>query len=248
MALAALAVAALLATAPLPGAPTADKSDAGTASAKADVDITIYRVSPAPDNQAEIKLALAAMDREIQRLEDRANAQHAAPAREAAKARLAGVRELRKELNKGFGKAQWDKLVFTIFQATEIDRLSVAKFDDASLWNLSRNQAFLEAGGATVAYNCVPCHLPSLRGKGETSEAFGPDLTDTVWIHGGRPSEVYAFITTGAFDRGMPPWGSIVGPKKVIPVAAFVLSKHKEGEPILVQGELAPVATDGTSK
>ncbi|MSU66104.1 MAG: hypothetical protein EXS38_08415 [Opitutus sp.] len=212
------------------------------------MDITIYKLSPTTGNKEEIKAGLDVVDREIKRLEDRANAQKVAPAREAAKERLVGMRTQRLDIGPNYTKARWDKLLFSIFQATEIDRLAATKLDDAALWNLSRNQAFTEAGHATVALNCGPCHLPSLRDQGESAEAFGPDLTDTAWIHVGRPTEVYAFITTGAFDRGMPPWGSLVGPKKVIPVAAFVLSKHKEGEPILVQGELAPITNVTTSK
>ena len=81
--------------------------------------------------------------------------------------------------------------------------------------------------------NCVAYHLASLRGKGESAAAIGPDLTDTTWIHGGNPTEIHDLITKGVLTKGMPTWGPVLGPKKVTEVTAFILSKHKEGEPIL---------------
>jgi cytochrome c oxidase cbb3-type subunit III len=123
----------------------------------------------------------------------------------------------------------------------EADKLaSVATLDDASLWKMSLNPAFVEAGKATYNANCSVCHLPTLRGKSENSVAIGPDLTDTRWIHGGKPTQVYDLISKGVLAKGMPTWGPVLGPKKISEVTAYILSKHKEGEPILLeQGALA---------
>lgn len=115
----------------------------------------------------------------------------------------------------------------------EAARLVAAKIDDASLWKMSQNPAFVDAGRATYTANCVACHLVSLRGKGESPAAIGPDLTDTAWIHGGKPTEVYDLITKGVLVKGMPAWGPVLGARKISEVTAYVLSKHKEGEPIL---------------
>ena len=35
--------------------------------------------------------------------------------------------------------------------------------------------------------------------------------------------------------KGMPTWGPVLGPKKISEVTAYVLSKHKEGEPIVIE-------------
>ncbi len=132
------------------------------------------------------------------------------------------------------------QVVDTAMAKIEAERLSAVKLDDASLWKMSGNAAFVEAGKATFAANCVACHLASLRGKTESAAAIGPDLTDTMWIHGGKPTEVYDLITKGVLTKGMPTWGPVLGAKKITEVTAYILSKHKEGEPIqLEQAKLA---------
>ncbi len=111
--------------------------------------------------------------------------------------------------------------------------------DDATLWQMSRNPTFVEAGRATFNSNCVACHLASLRGKGESPTAIGPDLTDQVWIHGGRPTEILNTVTNGVLVKGMPTWGPILGQKKISEVVSYVLSKHKEGEAIVPDASAA---------
>jgi cytochrome c oxidase cbb3-type subunit 3 len=115
----------------------------------------------------------------------------------------------------------------------EARRLSAAKLDDPTLWKMSQTPGFVEAGKATYVANCAACHLASLRGKGESPVAIGPDLTDTTWIHGGKPTEVYDLITKGVLTKGMPAWGPVLGAKKITELTAYILSLHKEGEPIL---------------
>ena len=123
----------------------------------------------------------------------------------------------------------------------ETDKLaSNAKLDDATLWQMSRSTAFVEAGKATFAANCVACHLASMRGKTEMPSAIGPDLTDTTWMHGGRPIDIYNTVTNGVLVKGMPTWGPVLGSKKISEVVAYVLSKHQEGEPIVPDPAAAP--------
>ncbi|MDO8544219.1 MAG: cbb3-type cytochrome c oxidase N-terminal domain-containing protein [Opitutaceae bacterium] len=122
---------------------------------------------------------------------------------------------------------------------------SAVKVDDASLWQMSRNPAFVGAGKATFDTNCVACHLPSLRGKGENPTAIGPDLTDTAWIHGGRPTEVFSLIEKGILAKGMPTWGPVLGTRKITETVAYILSKHREGEPVRLEGAApAPGTSD----
>lgn len=132
------------------------------------------------------------------------------------------------------------QLVEQAMARIETERLSSAQLDDASLWKMSQHAEFIEAGRETYAGSCVACHLPTMRGKSESPGAIGPDLTDTVWVHGGKPTEIHDTIMKGVLAKGMPGWGAVLGAKKVSEVTAYILSKHKEGEPVLP--ELAAIA------
>lgn len=124
----------------------------------------------------------------------------------------------------------------------EMTRISAAKMagsidvsDDAKFWEMSKNAVFTDAGKQTFASLCVPCHLSSLRGKSENPSAVGPDLTDTAWIHGDTPKEIYNTVSKGVLAKGMPAWEPVLGQKKTVEVVAFVLSHHQKGEPVTAQ-------------
>jgi cytochrome c oxidase cbb3-type subunit 3 len=127
------------------------------------------------------------------------------------------------------------EVVTTEMAQIEAARLSAAKLDDGALWQMSRNADFLARGKEVFEANCVACHLASLRGKGESPAAIGPDLTDTAWVHGGKPTEIHDVIMKGVLAKGMPTWGPVLGAKKVADVTAYILSRHKEGEPIVIE-------------
>lgn len=103
--------------------------------------------------------------------------------------------------------------------------------DDDNLWQMSRNPAFVAAGREIYRTTCAACHGSNLEG------GTGPRLTDTEWVHGGRPVEVFKSINDGIPQNGMPPWGPLLGGRKVAEVTAFVLSHHQPGEPIRKPGE-----------
>jgi cytochrome c oxidase cbb3-type subunit 3 len=107
--------------------------------------------------------------------------------------------------------------------------------DDASLWKMSHNHVFVEAGRATYNTTCASCHTDKLTG------AIGPNLVDRLWIHGGKPSEIYATVDKGVLVKGMPAWGPVIGAKKSAEVVAYILSYHQEGEPIEVQTAWVPI-------
>jgi hypothetical protein len=205
--------------------------------------ILIFQLRPKAEDPASVKSALTALDEEVGRLIE-ANEKRKGGVKAANQERIEEIQAARRELAQTFSLAKWQSTLRDVFNAMEVDRIAKAKFDDTSLWNLSQNAAFVKAGKSTVMFNCVPCHLPSLRGKSESPQAFAPDLTDTWWIHGGHPHEVLEFITHGKPQIGMPGWGDLIGAKKVTEVAAYVLSKHKEGEPIQQQASNVPVVTE----
>ena len=126
-------------------------------------------------------------------------------------------------------------------QIETVKLASAPAVDDASLWKMSRNPVFVDAGKATFDANCVACHLASLRGKSENPVAIGPDLTDTKWTNGGKPMDIYNVINKGVLVKGMPTWGPVLGAKKISETTAYIMSKHTENEPIQLDPAAAPV-------
>lgn len=112
---------------------------------------------------------------------------------------------------------------------------SIDVTNDKLFWEMSRNPVFTDAGKQTFNSLCIPCHLPSMRGKSENPTAVGPDLTDFAWIHGGTPKEIYATVSKGVLAKGMPTWEPVLGQKKTAEVVAYVLSRHQPGETITVE-------------
>jgi cytochrome c oxidase cbb3-type subunit 3 len=113
--------------------------------------------------------------------------------------------------------------------AAEMQRIEAEKIassatalDAATLWKMSRNPVFVDAGRATYQSTCASCHGPALSG------GIGPSLADSTWIHGGAPAEVLKTVSDGVLAKGMPAWGPVLGGKKVSEIVAFILSNHAE--------------------
>lgn len=81
-----------------------------------------------------------------------------------------------------------------------------------------------DQGRAVFASNCVACHGP----QGHGNPAMGaPNLTDKVWLHGGRPGQIKATISNGRQGH-MPAWNERLTNTQIHVVAAYVyqLSPH----------------------
>ncbi|MCB9780470.1 MAG: c-type cytochrome [Alphaproteobacteria bacterium] len=86
--------------------------------------------------------------------------------------------------------------------------------------NMEITADVLAEGEAIYTTNCVACHAADMTG------GIGPNLVDDEWIHGSTKAEITSTITNGVTEKGMPPWGPVLGPEKVAKVAAFVHSKN----------------------
>lgn len=97
--------------------------------------------------------------------------------------------------------------------------------DDALLEGLATNESMVARGRTTFLQNCVVCH-------GELAEGrIGPNLTDSAWLHGDSPTEIYATIREGYAPRGMPAWGASLGEAQVQALTAYVLSVRDTNVP-----------------
>ncbi|MCB1104598.1 MAG: c-type cytochrome [Opitutaceae bacterium] len=114
----------------------------------------------------------------------------------------------------------------------EMGRIEAAKLasagsvDDASLWQMSRNAVFVEAGRATFNTTCASCHLVDMRGT--DAGGIAPNLVDDTWIHGNKPTDLFRVVDKGVLEKGMPAWGPVIGAKKTSEVVAYILSHHAE--------------------
>lgn len=71
---------------------------------------------------------------------------------------------------------------------------------------------------------CSACH--GADGKG--NQLFGaPNLTDNIWLYGGKPSDIKITITNGR-NGNMPAHEHILSPESIHLVTAYILSLHKE--------------------
>jgi len=139
------------------------------------------------------------------------------------------------------GEEQVDKALANI-QAIQLRELE--KLTDDKLWEMSKDEKIVGAGAATYATTCVACHAPDLSAhitddKGKLVKLPGQPLNDTEWKHGGNPLQVLNIVRKGAPDltKGMPPWEPQLGLNRVVEVVAFILSKHKQGEPITLSAD-----------
>lgn len=113
-------------------------------------------------------------------------------------------------------------------------RLQKAPMSDDAILAIANDPATIEEGKKVFASTCAACHAAEGQGL------VGPNLTDKFWIHGNKPAEIAKSVSEGFADKGMPPWGPVLGEDKVRKVTAFVLSikgknlagKEPQGDPL----------------
>jgi cytochrome c oxidase cbb3-type subunit 3 len=136
-----------------------------------------------------------------------------------------------------FGYAYWmhfqvAKTGTSLLGELQAEQAEAAKKDagakpitDEMLVTLSQDPAALAAGEKVFNSTCVACHGANGEGK------IGPNLTDSFWIHGGKPTDIHRSIANGWVEKGMPSWKPVLGNERVLQVAAFVLTKRGKNLP-----------------
>ena len=114
-------------------------------------------------------------------------------------------------------------------QAAEAAPEVTAEFLD----EIIAEQKYLEEGKSAFATYCAACH-------GDTGGGLiGPNLTDSSWLHGGRPMDIYGVVDKGVLEKSMPAWGGILKSEQMLGVVVFIDSirdtnveggKEPEGE------------------
>jgi cytochrome c oxidase cbb3-type subunit 3 len=102
-----------------------------------------------------------------------------------------------------------------------------------SLSGRDHDEALALEGQKQFAMICSACHGQD--GKGMA--AIGaPNLTDDVWLHGGRREDIQARVREGIVNQ-MPAWGPILGPERVHLAAAYVFSLSLEDAEVDTLGD-----------
>lgn len=90
---------------------------------------------------------------------------------------------------------------------------------------MSKDAAAVAEGKTTFMQMCASCHGDKGEGK------IGPNLTDSSWIHGGKPEAIYKTVSTGVLDKGMPAWEPTIGATKTQRVTAYIVSIRNTNVP-----------------
>lgn len=81
---------------------------------------------------------------------------------------------------------------------------------------LGSESAVIENGRRDfLQFNCVGCHAPNGGG------GMGPSLSDSEWIYGSQPANIYLSIVHGR-PNGMPAWGGMLPDEVVWELVAYV--------------------------
>lgn len=102
--------------------------------------------------------------------------------------------------------------------ADEKEAQLIGQMTDEQLFALAKDTGTLQSGAEVYKVQCLACHGD--KGQG----VIGPNLTDSYWLHGSKPKEIYQTISNGVVEKNMPAWKAMLGTKKVRDVLAFVLS------------------------
>jgi cytochrome c oxidase cbb3-type subunit 3 len=102
---------------------------------------------------------------------------------------------------------------------------------DESLEALALDEGAVAEGKKIFTTQCYACH-----DQGQGRVGLGSNLTDEYWVHGGAPTDIHATVTNGVPEKGMTPWGAILGEAGVSNVTAYVLTmrntKLEGGKPV----------------
>lgn len=110
-------------------------------------------------------------------------------------------------------------------EALKKARIAANPTSDEAIIALTQDPAKVEEGKQVFASTCAACHAAEAQGL------VGPNLTDKFWIHGNKPTDIVKAVTDGFPDKGMPPWGPVLGPEKVRKVAAYIVTLKNTNHP-----------------
>jgi len=119
------------------------------------------------------------------------------------------------------GQLPADEYAAELDNAAKAARAAAAQrgeLNDAQLLQMAGAPGTVASGKQTFSQSCASCH--GAQGEG----LIGPNLTDTAWLHGGRPTQILKTVAGGVAAKGMPAWEPVLGAARVEEAVAYVLT------------------------
>jgi cytochrome c oxidase cbb3-type subunit 3 len=139
----------------------------------------------------------------------------------------------------GIGMSDEKEIASAMAKIEDHQKKELEMISDDSLWAMSKDPKIVAAGAASYSATCIACHAPDMSAKIAGVKLPGLPLNDREWKHGNNPTQLLTIVRKGAPDltKGMPPWEPQLGIHRVVEVLAFILSKHKQGEPFTLSAD-----------
>ncbi|MDR2334665.1 MAG: cytochrome-c oxidase, cbb3-type subunit III [Burkholderiaceae bacterium] len=120
------------------------------------------------------------------------------------------------------GKLNWTQLGeydAEVVKANQQLQPLYARFESMPVEEIAKDPAAMAIGDRLFMNNCAQCHGSDARG----SKGF-PNLSDTDWLHGGAPEQIYKTIHDGRVGVMAPMVAAVGGAEDVRNLAHYVLS------------------------
>ncbi|HET7369729.1 MAG TPA: c-type cytochrome, partial [Gammaproteobacteria bacterium] len=101
--------------------------------------------------------------------------------------------------------------------------------------------AVVEGKRLFKAMNCAGCHAPGGGG------GMGPALSDSVWVYGDTPADIYLSIMHGR-PGGMPAWGGALPPQAIWALVTYVKTLPRPRTGYKVESKLTGPAKQAVPK
>lgn len=99
---------------------------------------------------------------------------------------------------------------------------------------IASDDSLKKIGSSVYESKCAVCH-------GKAGEGLvGPNLTDSYWIHGGKPDQIRTVISKGVPEKGMLSWKAILKKEEITAAALYIMGLRgtKPPNPKPPQGNL----------
>ena len=120
------------------------------------------------------------------------------------------------------GPTLTDELAVSMQELKNLQAAAANRFPTLSEDELEtklKDPNLIKLGAGVFQGKCAMCHGDNLEGK------IGPSLTDNIWLHGGKNSEIITVVRQGVSAKGMPSWEGLLNAEEIFGVVALIKSK-----------------------